>query len=84
MNFGTSVYNFELKYIFTPLFLNYNLNGIIEKNIKKMGLKLINNFISILVLSKKIYYNEKTQNSIVRMSSVKDIQKVINFFSFDA
>jgi hypothetical protein len=33
--------------------------------------------------SRKIYYNDKTQVSIVRMSSVKDIQKVINFFSFD-
>jgi hypothetical protein len=33
--------------------------------------------------SRNLYYNDKTQGSIVRMSSVKDIQKVINFFSFD-
>jgi hypothetical protein len=32
--------------------------------------------------SRNMYYNTTTQGSIVRMSSVKDIQKVINFFSF--
>ena len=31
--------------------------------------------------SRNLYFNEKSQVSIVRMSSVKDIQKVINFFS---
>lgn len=30
-----------------------------------------------------IYYSNKNNVSIVRMSSVKDIQKVINFFSFE-
>lgn len=30
-----------------------------------------------------IYFSDKTQVSLVRMSSKKDIQKVINFFSFD-
>ena len=33
--------------------------------------------------SRNLYYNDKTQGSIVRMSSTKDIQKVINFFSVD-
>jgi hypothetical protein len=31
--------------------------------------------------SRNIFYSDKTQVSIVRMSSIKDIQKVINFFS---
>lgn len=30
-----------------------------------------------------IYYVSKTDISLVRMSSVNDIQKVINFFSFE-
>lgn len=33
--------------------------------------------------SRNIYYNEKNQSLIVRMSSKKDIQKVINLFSFE-
>jgi hypothetical protein len=33
--------------------------------------------------SRKIYYNDKTKISIVCMSSVENIQKVINFFSFE-
>jgi hypothetical protein len=33
--------------------------------------------------SRNIYYNDKNQSFIVRMSSTKDIQKVINFFSFE-
>nr|YP_009663706.1 hypothetical protein [Dactylella tenuis]QCW06844.1 hypothetical protein [Dactylella tenuis] len=33
--------------------------------------------------SRGIYFNEKTKSSLVRMSSIADIQKVINFFSFD-
>jgi len=33
--------------------------------------------------SRAIYYSKNNDTSLVRMSSVKDIQKVINFFSFD-
>jgi hypothetical protein len=33
--------------------------------------------------SRKIYYSEKNNAYLVRMTAVKDIQKVINFFSFE-
>jgi hypothetical protein len=33
--------------------------------------------------SRALNYIKKTDVSLVRMSSVKDIQKVINFFSFE-
>ena len=33
--------------------------------------------------SRAIYYSKNNDTSLVRMSSVKDIQKAINFFSFD-
>jgi hypothetical protein len=33
--------------------------------------------------SRAIYYSIKNKVYLVRMSSVKDVQKVINFFSFE-
>lgn len=33
--------------------------------------------------SRVIYYSKNTNVYLVRMSSIKDIQKVINFFSFE-
>jgi hypothetical protein len=33
--------------------------------------------------NRAIYYNSKTKGYLVRMSSREDLQKVINFFSFE-
>jgi len=33
--------------------------------------------------SRNIYYSEKNNVYIVRMAALKDIQKVVNFFSFE-
>jgi hypothetical protein len=33
--------------------------------------------------SRAIYYSKDKDVSLVRMSSVKDVQKVVNFFSFE-